>query len=274
MELIEDAEDEETTLSKSRADEAAVWHRRFIIATTFTLPVFFIMKVFPLWEFTRVIVDDLTVVPGVPLGPLLCMFFTAPVQFGIGSVFYVGAYKALSHGTSSMDVLVVLGTSTAYFYSVFVLIDQAINPLDPGHPCFEASAMLITFLTQGRMLECRAKGQTSRALEKLMGMASSTAVVVVERDADPGGEPLECEVPAELVQLGDACLLRPGCRVPVDGVVVSGSSHIDESILTGEWVPVPKNIGSIVVGGSINTDGVLQVKATRVGADTTLSQIV
>jgi heavy metal translocating P-type ATPase len=264
-------ESESSSLSKSRDDEAAVWHRRFVISTTFTIPVFLIMKIFPLFDFTGAIVMA-PIGPGLPLGPLLCMFFTAPVQFYIGRVFYIGAWKALQHGTSNMDVLVVLGTSTAYFYSVFVLIDQVINPMDPGHPCFEASAMLITFLTLGRMLECRAKGQTSRALEKLMGMASSTAVIVIERGG--GEEELESEIPAELVQLGDVCLLRPGCRVPVDGTVVSGSSYVDESILTGEWEPVPKKEGDTVVGGSINKDGALRVRATRVGADTTLAQIV
>eukprot|EP01043_Picozoa_sp_COSAG02_P050015 COSAG02_NODE_5089_length_4642_cov_4.926040_1_plen_957_part_00 len=260
-----------SSLSKSRDDEAAVWRRRFIISTSFTIPVFFVMKVFPLFDATRVFIDHM-IGPGLPVGPLLCMFLTAPVQFFIGQVFYVGAWKALKHGTSNMDVLVVLGTSTAYFYSVFVLIDQAVNPLDPGHPCFEASAMLITFLTLGRMLECRAKGQTSRALEKLMGMASSTAILDIGRRGDE--EALESEIPAELVQLGDVCVLRPGCRVPVDGTVVSGSSYVDESILTGEWEPVPKKEGDTVVGGSINKDGVLRVRATRVGADTTLAQIV
>lgn len=266
-----DSEAATSALSKSRDDEAAIWRRRFVISTSFTIPVFLIMKMFPLFSVTRAVVEHM-VGPGLPVGPLLCMFLTAPVQFFIGRVFYVGAWKALKHGSSNMDVLVVLGTSTAYFYSVFVLIDQAINPLDPGHPCFEASAMLITFLTLGRMLECRAKGQTSRALEKLMGMASSTAILDIQRVDDEEG--LESEVPAELVQLGDICVLRPGCRVPVDGTVVSGSSYVDESILTGEWEPVPKKKGDTVVGGSINKDGVLRVRATRVGADTTLSQIV
>ena len=270
VELAEES-GEASSLSKSRDDEASLWHRRFVISTAFTIPVFLVMKIFPLIAFTAAMVEY-QVGPGLPLGPLLCMLLTAPVQFGIGQVFYRGAFAALKHGTSNMDVLVVLGTSTAYFYSFFILIDQAINPEDPGHPCFEASAMLITFLTLGRMLECRAKGQTSRALEKLMGMASATAVLVIERG--DGEEDIESEVPAELVQLGDVCLLRPGCRVPVDGMVTSGSSHMDESILTGEWEPVPKKEGDTVVGGSINTDGVLFVRATRVGSDTTLAQIV
>ena len=260
---------ETSSLSKSRDDEAAVWQGRFVLSAFFTVPVFSVMKLFPLVAFTRTMVEY-QIMPGVPFGPLLCLFLTTPVQFYVGQVFYSGAWKALKHGTSNMDVLVVLGTSTAYFYSLFVLIDQAINPADPGHPCFEASAMLITFLSLGRTLECRAKGQTSRALEKLMGMASRTAVVVI----DCNGQDMEAEVPAELVQQGDICLLRPGCRVPVDGTVESGSSYIDESILTGEWEPVPKKQGDLVVGGSINTNGVLRVRATRVGADTTLAQII
>eukprot|EP01043_Picozoa_sp_COSAG02_P015374 COSAG02_NODE_654_length_18824_cov_222.971001_4_plen_1049_part_00 len=260
---------EASSLSKSRDDEAAIWQSRFLLSASFTVPVFFVMKIFPLISFTRSMVEY-PVGPGMPAGPLLCLFLTTPVQFYVGQVFYRGAWKALQHGTSNMDVLVVLGTSTAYFYSLFVLIDQAINPADPGHPCFEASAMLITFLSLGRTLECRAKGQTSRALEKLMGMASRTAIVAVDCD----GQECEAEVPAELVQQGDRCVLRPGCRVPVDGTVESGSSYIDESILTGEWEPVPKKEGDLVVGGSINGSGVLRVRATRVGADTTLAQIV
>lgn len=260
---------EASSLSKSRDDEAAVWQGRFLLSASFTLPVFFVMKIFPLLSFTRSLVEY-PVGPGVPAGPLLCLFLTTPVQFYVGRVFYIGAWKALKHGTSNMDVLVVLGTSTAYFYSLFVLIDQAINPADPGHPCFEASAMLITFLSLGRTLECRAKGQTSRALEKLMGMACRTAVVVVNCN----GDEFEAEVPAELVQQGDLCLLRPGSRAPVDGTVESGSSYIDESILTGEWEPVPKKEGDLVVGGSINGSGVLRVRATRVGTDTTLAQII
>ena len=259
-----------SSLSKSRDDEASVWYGRFLLSASFTVPVFLTMKVLPLFAWSRSIVEW-PILTGVPFGPLLCLFLTTPVQFYVGQVFYIGAWKALKHGTSNMDVLVVLGTSTAYSYSLFVLIDQAINPADPGHPCFEASAMLITFLSLGRTLECRAKGQTSRALEKLMGMASRSATVVIE---DRNGQDVEAEVPAELVSLGDVCLLRPGCRVPVDGTVVSGSSYIDESILTGEWEPVPKQAGDLVVGGSINTDGMLRVEATRVGADTTLAQIV
>lgn len=260
---------EASSLSKSRDDEAAVWQSRFLLSATFTVPVFLVMKVFPMLSFTQRLVEY-PIGPGVPAGPLLCLFLTTPVQFYVGQVFYRGAWKALKHGTSNMDVLVVLGTSTAYFYSLFVLIDQAINPADPGHPCFEASAMLITFLSLGRTLECRAKGQTSRALEKLMGLTSRTAIVLV----DCNGEECEAEVPAELVQQGDLCLLRPGCRVPVDGTVESGSSFIDESIITGEWEPVPKKEADLVVGGSINGSGVLRVRATRVGADTTIAQII
>ena len=266
----EEGASQASSLSKSRDEESATWRARFVLSASFTIPVFFVMKVFPLVAFTRAIVN-FPIVPGVPFGPLLCLFLTTPVQFYVGRIFYIGAYTALQHGTSNMDVLVVLGTSTAYFYSFFILIDQAINPEDPGHPCFEASAMLITFLSLGRMLECRAKGQTSRALEKLMGMASRSAVVLIDRGH---GVEAEAEVPAELVQLGDTCLVRPGARVPVDGAVTSGSSYVDESILTGEWEPVAKNPGDTVVGGSINTTGVFQVRASRVGSDTTLAQIV
>jgi Cu+-exporting ATPase len=135
--------------NESRDKEAAEWRSRFRSSLAFTVPVFTIMKIMPMFAATRGIVDY-EVHKGLPLGPLLCLFLTTPVQFGIGRVFYRGAYAAMQHGSANMDVLVVLGTSTAYFYSLAVLLDQLVNPQDPGHVCFEASAMLITFLSLGR----------------------------------------------------------------------------------------------------------------------------
>ena len=262
------------SLSQSRDDEASEWQARFRTAASYTVPIFSLMKLFPMFGPTAEFVD-FQLYPGLPLGPFLCLLLTTRVQFGVGRVFCRGPKQSLSHGTANMDVLVVLGTSTAYFYSLAVLCAQLMHPREAGHVCFEASAMLITFLCLGRTLECRAKGQTSRALEKLMGMQTRSAIVVTKSERDDGRSvEQQMEVPVELVQIGDVCKIVPGACVPVDGEVLSGSSYIDESILTGEYMPVSKSQGDSVVGGSINAEGMLLIRATRVGSDTTLAQIV
>ena len=260
-----------SSLSESRDSEAAHWRHLFKISVVFTVPVFLIMMVFPHFQYTlHLVLYEL--VPALPIGALLCLIFTTPVQFYVGSVFYRGAKASLAHGGANMDVLVVLGTTTAYTYSLYVMLTQLMNPENPGHPCFEASAMLITFLTLGRMLECKAKGATSQALEKLMGMQCRTAVLLSKSKSSTSL--VETEVPVEFLQEGDVCKVYPGGRVPVDGQVCHGCSAVDESILTGEYMPVEKREGDSVVGGSINTYGPLHVRASRVGSDTAIAQIV
>ncbi len=192
----------------------------------------------------------------------LFLALATPVQFYVGWDYYVGGFKSLRAGSANMDVLVAMGSSAAYFYSWAVLLFAGLG----GHVYFETSAMIITLIKLGKMLEARAKGRTSEAIKKLMGLRPKTARVVREG--------AEIDVPIESVLLGDLVVVRPGERLPVDGVVVEGRSAVDESMLTGESLPVDKRPGDEVVGGTINKQGLLRFEATRVGAQTALAQII
>jgi Cu+-exporting ATPase len=191
-----------------------------------------------------------------------------PVQFWAGWRYYRGMWGALRHKTADMNTLIAVGTSAAYFYSVVAVLFPGIFTAEAleRHVYFDTSAMIITLITLGKFLEARAKGQTSAAIKKLIGLQPKTALVV--RDGQ------EAEIPVEDVQVGDLILVRPGERVPVDGVVRQGYSSIDESMVTGESMPVEKNVGGGVIGATINKTGSFQFEATRVGKDTTLAQII
>lgn len=184
-----------------------------------------------------------------------------PVQFIIGARFYVGAYKALRNGSANMDVLVALGTSAAYFYSLYATIWDESSAL-----YYETSAVLITLILLGKLFEAMAKGRSSAAIKSLMGLQAKTAVVL--RDGE------EMKVPVEEVLVGDLVLVKPGEKVPVDGIVVDGVSAVDESMLTGESIPIEKQAGDTVIGATLNKNGVLRVQATKVGKETALSQII
>ncbi|MCL5039440.1 MAG: heavy metal translocating P-type ATPase [Firmicutes bacterium] len=187
-----------------------------------------------------------------PLGTL--------VQFGPGLPFYRRAYLNLRHGAANMDVLVALGTSAAYFYSVYATF------WFHGHIYYEAGATVITLVILGKWLEARAKGRTSEAIEKLISLSPKKALV-------QRGEREE-EIPVEEVQVGDTVVVRPGERVPVDGVVISGQSSLDESMLTGESLPVEKGPGDRVMAGAINRHGAFRFEARGVGKETTLARII
>jgi len=192
--------------------------------------------------------------------PLIIFFFATPVQFIVGRDFFVGAYKALKNRNPNMDVLVAMSTSAAYFYSVYVTFFGA------GNLYYSTALMLMAFLILGKLLEAIAKGRTSAAIRKLMGLRAKTARVI--RDGN------EIEVPVEDVQVGDIVVVRPGEKIPVDGVVTDGYSGVDEKVITGESIPVEKKIGDQVVGATINKTGMLKFKATKVGTDTVLAQII
>ncbi|MFY9139877.1 MAG: heavy metal translocating P-type ATPase [Thermacetogeniaceae bacterium] len=189
------------------------------------------------------------------------LLLATPVQFIAGFPFYKGAFTALRGGSANMDVLVALGTSAAYFYSLIIGL------VDPhAHLYFEASAVLITLILLGKYLESMAKGRTSEAIRKLMGLQPKTARVI--RD----GKELEIDI-SEVV-VGDLVVVRPGERIPVDGVVREGYSSVDESMLTGESVPVDKQVGDLVTGATVNKFGSIKFEATQVGRDTVLAQII
>ncbi|ELZ61238.1 MULTISPECIES: heavy metal translocating P-type ATPase [Halorubrum] len=186
-----------------------------------------------------------------------------PVQVVLGRPFYRNSYTALvTNGRANMDVLIALGSTTAYVYSVAVLLD-----LVAGSVYFDTAALILVFITLGNYLEARSKGRAGEALRKLLEMEADTATLVDE-DGD------EEEVPLDEVAVGDRMKVRPGERVPTDGVVVEGQSAVDESMVTGESVPVEKTEGDEVVGSTVNENGLLVVEATKVGADTALQQIV
>ncbi len=198
--------------------------------------------------------------------PLVQFVFATPVQLFVGWNFYRGAYKALRGGSANMDVLVSLGTSAAYLLSVY---NTFFRPMAHGmeiHLYYESAAIILTLIVLGKLLEAVAKGKTSEAIKKLMGLQAKTARVI--RDG------AEQDIPIELVVVGDIILVRPGEKIPVDGVITSGSSTVDESMLTGESIPVDKQVGDGVIGATINKHGAFQFRATKVGAETALAQIV
>jgi Cu+-exporting ATPase len=200
--------------------------------------------------------------------PYLLWALATPVQFWAGLRFYRGAWGALKHKTSDMNTLIAVGTSVAYVYSVIAVIAPGLLATGILAPnlYFDTSAAIIGLILLGRFLEARAKGQTSEAIKKLINMQPKTALVVRE------GE--QKEIPVEEVQVGDLILVRPGERVPVDGIVRQGYSSIDESMITGESIPVEKKVGDEVIGATINKTGSLEIKASKVGKDTTLAHII
>lgn len=200
---------------------------------------------------------------GIFTNPWFQFFLSTPVQFLIGRRYYRGAYLALRGGGANMDVLIAMGTSSAYFYSLYNLFA---HPGTHHNLYFEASAMIITLITLGKYLEAVARGRTSEAIKKLMGLQPKTARVIREGKEE--------DLPIELVEVGDLIVVRPGERIPVDGEVVDGYSSVDESMLTGESIPVEKKAGDGVVGATINKTGSFRFKATKVGKDTALAQII
>ncbi len=200
--------------------------------------------------------------------PYLLWALATPVQFWAGWRFYRGAWGALRHRTADMNTLIAVGTSAAYLYSVVAILFSSLFVAAGREPAlyFDTAALIIGLILLGRFLEARARGQTSEAIKKLIGMQPKTALVF--RDGE------EREISVEDVQVGDLILVRPGERVPVDGIVREGYSSIDESVITGESIPVEKKVGDEVISATINKTGSFQFEATKVGKDTTLAHII
>jgi len=194
---------------------------------------------------------------------LVLLALASPVQFFVGWQFYLGTYKALRNRRANMDTLIALGTSAAYIYSLLVIISP--GTFD-GDVYFDTAALIISIILLGRYLEARAKGKTSQAIKKLIGLQAKTANILVDGR--------EVEVPVEEVEVDHIVVVRPGEKIPADGIVVEGVSAVDESMLTGEPMPVDKKEGAAVVGGTINKNGFLKFRATKVGKDTALAQII
>jgi P-type Cu+ transporter len=257
--------------SLQRTKEIKKWRKQFWQAVAFSVPVSFISMGLPViapqaFHFTLGL-------KGLTFGTVSQLVLTIPVQFGTGRQFYSQSYKAIKHGSYTMDVLVALGGSLAFFYSVIsmmVCVYRGGEP--PAQVVFEASATLITFVTMGRYLENSAKAKTSTALAKLISLAPSHALLV-EVDPDTKQSNIR-QIPSDYIKVGDLLKILPGERIPCDGTIEFGFTSVDESVVTGEPLPVEKRKFDKVITGTVNGSGAIHIRAERVGNDTTLSQIV
>ncbi|KAM4695682.1 copper-transporting ATPase 1 [Rhinophrynus dorsalis] len=269
------------------------WKRSFLISLIFCIPVMGLMihmmfmeshHLMPHQHIHNMSMEDIStdhptmvleyqILPGLSIMNLLSFLLCLPVQFLGGWYFYIQAYKALKHKTANMDVLIVLATSIAFIYSLVILViamceKAKVNPIT----FFDTPPMLFVFIALGRWLEHVAKSKTSEALARLISLqATEATIVTLGSDSSVLSEE---QVDVELVQRGDVVKVTPGGKFPVDGRVIEGHSMVDESLITGEAMPVTKKPGSSVIAGSINQNGSLLITATHVGSDTTLSQIV
>lgn len=256
-------------MASKDGSESSSMFRLFITSLLLSIPLFFMGVICPhipfiysllLWRCGPFLMDD-----------WLKWALVSVIQFGIGKRFYIAAFRALRNGSTNMDVLVALGTTASYVYSVCALLYGALTGFW-STTYFETSAMLITFVLLGKYLECLAKGKTSDAIKKLVELTPATALLVVK---DKDGRPVEeREIDSLLIQPSDTLKVLPGTKIPADGIVTWGSSYVNESMVTGESIPVSKEINASVIGGTINLHGVLHIKATKVGSDTVLSQII
>src|SRR5690625_4500371 len=204
--------------------------------------------------------------PPIFMNPWFQFTLATPVQFIIGWQFYEGAYRSLRNGAANMDVLIALGTSAAYFYSLYEGILTIGNPAHTPHLYFETSAILITLILFGKYLEVNAKSRTTMAISKLLNLQVRQARVI--RDEE------EIMTPIEDVIVGDRMLVKPGEKIPVDGVVIKGRTSVDESMITGESIPIEKDVEAELIGSTMNNNGTIEMEATRVGKDTALASIV
>lgn len=247
-------ENSEDAEREARDAEIAQQLRFLLIGIAFTLPLFLMSMASDFGLLP-------TVISQAKWFAWLMLFLATPVQFYVGWQYYVGAYKALRSKSANMDVLIALGSSTAYFYSLPVVFG-----LIQGHVYFETAAVIITLIKLGKYLEARAKGRTSEAIKKLMSLQAKTARVM------RNGQ--QTEISVDDVLVADIVIVRPGEKVPVDGVVIEGRSSIDESMLTGESMPVEKSMGDKIFGATLNKSGYLKFEATKIGKETALAQII
>ncbi|RJP76492.1 MAG: copper-translocating P-type ATPase [Desulfobacteraceae bacterium] len=252
--LPEGSDEEEDLEKKARDAEIRNQTQKFLIGAVFAVPLFLMsmardFSLIGMWSHEAWV-------------NWLFFALATPVQFYTGWDYYEGGIKSLRNGSANMDVLVAMGSSVAYFYSVAILILPDLG----GHVYFETSAVIITLIKLGKMLESRTKGKTGGAIRKLIGLRPKIAVIMVDEK--------ETEIPLARVSVGDTVVVRPGERIPVDGVVLSGATSVDESMLTGEPLPVDKAVDDKVTGGTINGEGRILFQAMRVGKDTALSQII
>ena len=238
---------------KRRSLEVKKLKNLFLISLIFSVPALFIGMFLVKHGFLFIGYEP-------PYADYILWLLSTPVQFYVGYSFYQGTWSALKNKSASMDSLIAIGTSAAYFYSLYMLLFNGRGEY------FEISAVLITLIILGKLLEVIAKGKTSEAIQKLMNISPKTANVIRNNK--------EINILVDEVLLNDIILVKPGERIPVDGIVISGNSSVDESMITGESIPVEKIKNSIVIGGTINKNGSFRFKATKVGKDTMLANII
>jgi len=270
LELGGSAEDAE---AKARQHEIDTQWRLLVVGLIFTVPLFLFamardFRLLPDMFYQAVSMAGMEAAPALWTNWLM-LALAAPVQFYVGWQYYVGAYKSLRNGSANMDVLIAMGSSVAFLYSLPITFGWL-----EGHVYYETAAVIITLIRLGKYLEARAKGRTSEAIKKLMGLRAKTAIVVRPSTELGTGAGLEVEVPVDDVRVGDVVLVKPGEKIPVDGVVVEGRSAVDESMLTGESLPLEKKPGDAVIGATLNKLGMLKFEATKVGKETALAQII
>jgi Cu+-exporting ATPase len=254
----------EDLVEKERLEREARYQglrRKLLAGVALTVPIFLLV----FWE--RLGLSSLVVIPK-RVNFLLQLLLETPVQFWIGWQFYQGAIAAARHRTTNMNTLIAVGTSAAYIYSVTATFFPGVFEIQgyAAHVYYDTAAAIIVLILLGRLLEARAKGHTSEAIKKLMGLKPKTARVIREgREED---------IPVDEVEMGDMVLVRPGERIPADGVIREGFSSVDESMVTGESIPVEKSAGDEVIGATVNKTGTFRFETTRVGRETVLSQII
>src|SRR5688572_5894958 len=263
IELGGEAEDAE---AQAREHEINEQKRLLGVGLIFTIPLFLLsmgkdLGLLPHYFYSTMSAMDGAMTEAQPWFNWLMLALAIPVQFYVGRQYYVSAFKALRNKSANMDVLIVMGSSAAFFYSLPITFG-----LLAGHVYYETAAVIITLIRLGKYLEARARGRTSEAIKKLMGLRAQTARVV--RDG------VEAEVSIDDVRVGDMILVRPGEKIPVDGAVIEGRSAVDESMLTGESLPVEKGPGDPLIGATLNKLGMLKFEATKVGRETALAQII
>lgn len=272
-EVVEESLDSVTEIDRDKLrkeKEMNVLFKKFLVATLFAIPLFYIamgpMIIKPLgpWPLPKTIGHTIN-----PLNYALVQLVLVLPIMGVGYKFYINGFKALFTGNPNMDSLVAIGTLSAFSYSIYTTILIANGSLDGMHHYqlyYESAGIIIALILLGKYLESRSKGKTSEAIKKLIGLQPKTATIIL-------GDK-EVEIPIEEVQVGDIILVKPGSKIPVDGIVIEGHTSVDESMLTGESIPVEKNTKDRVTGASINKAGSIKFRAEKVGSDTVLSQII
>lgn len=260
---VADEENTADTDKERKGKEIKALWKKFIVSAIFTAPLLYISMGHMIGLPLPGLINPMMHPAAFALSQLL---LTLPVIVS-GSRFYTIGFKSLIRRSPNMDSLVAMGTSAAFLYGIYAAAKIITGNVEYTHDLyFESAAVIITLITLGKYLESVSKGKTSEAIKKLMGLSPKTATILRDRK--------EVEIPVDEVEVGDILVVKPGEKMPVDGVVVGGNTSVDESMLTGESIPVEKNSGDKIIGASINKNGTIKYKATKVGKDTVLAQII